>query len=142
MIEKFKNLFKKKEQPAPEVVPKQPKEPKAVRQRKPKKPTKTAKEIANEQNEPYVAILSVELDTDNIGNGAFELDWNDKFIASLVRAGYQTKPNEPENEIVDRWFADICRNVALETYQQEIADPEKRSRIERRNLGNGRTEIS
>ena len=142
MIEKFKNLFKKQEQPAPVAVTKSPKEPRVPRERKPKQQIKTAKELANERNEPYVAILSVELDTENIGNGAFELDWNDKFIAGLVRAGYQTKPNEPENEIVDRWFADICRNVVLETYQQEIADPEKRSRIDRRNLGNGRTEIS
>ena len=69
------------------------------------------------------------------------LDWNDKFIANLVRAGYQKQPNEPENVIVDRWFQDVCRNVVLETYEQEQADPDKRY-SNRKDLGNGRTEIS
>ena len=64
---------------------------------------KTAKEIATEKGEPWVGVISVELDPDNIGNGAFELDWNDKFITNLVRQGYQSKPGEPENVIVDRW---------------------------------------
>ena len=106
-----------------------------------RKVKKTAKEIATERGEPYVAILNVELDPDNIGSGAFELDWNDKFLSQLVRAGYQVKPNEPENEIVDRWFQTVCRNIALETYQQVVADPDNR-RVERRNIGDGRTEIS
>jgi len=105
------------------------------------KPTKTAKELADERGDPYISILSVELDPDNIGSGAFELDWNDKFLAQLVRAGYQLKPNEPENVIVDRWFQEICRNVVLETYEQEQADPEIR-RVTRRNLGSGRSEVS
>ena len=43
--------------------------------------------------------------------------------------------------IVDRWFQEICRNVVLETYEQEQADPDLR-RVSRRNLGDGRTEIS
>ena len=113
---------------------------------KTKKLEKTAKDIATEKGEPYVAILSVELDPDNIGNGAFELDWNDKFIANLVRAGYQSKPNEEDSVIVDRWFQTVCRNVALEVYEQEIADPEKRNDsiriIQQRDIGNGRTEVS
>lgn len=102
---------------------------------------KTDKEIATERGEPYVAILKVELDPENIGAGAFELDWNDKFIANLVRAGYQLKPNEPEDVIVDRWFATVCRNVVLETFEQSMADPDNRLRLDRRDLGNGRTEI-
>ena len=105
------------------------------------KPTKSPKDLANERGEPYVSILSVELDPDNIGSGAFELDWNDRFLAQLVRAGYQLKPNEPENVIVDRWFQEVCRNVVLETYEQEQADPEIR-RVTRRNLGSGRSEVS
>ena len=120
--------------------------PAALPEPKPKKarsskPTKTAKELADERGEPYVAILSVELDPDNIGTGAFELDWNDRFLAQLVRAGYQLKPNEPENVIIDRWFQEVCRNVVLETYEQEQADPEVR-RVSRRNLGSGRSEVS
>lgn len=111
-----------------------PKKPKAT-----PKPKKTAKEIATENGEPYIAILNVELDPENIGAGAFELDWNDKFLAQLVRAGYQVRPNEPENEIVDRWFQDVCRNVVLETYEQMEANNTRT--LNRRDIGNGRTEI-
>jgi hypothetical protein len=119
------------------VQPPKPQQKKVSRQ----VPKKTAKEIATEQNEPYVAIISVELDPENIGAGAFELDWNDRFLAQLVRAGYQYKANEPEHVIVDRWFQDICRNVVLENYEQEQADPEIRKNTRKR-LDSGRTEVS
>ena len=113
--------------------------------KKPRKKKETpqmpdAKTLATLAGEPYVAVIGVELDKENIGNGAFELDWNDKFIASLVRAGYQVKPNEPENEIVDRWFQDVCRNVVLETFEQYEANNPRG--INRKDIGNGRTEIS
>jgi hypothetical protein len=106
---------------------------------------KSPKDIATEKGEPYVAILSVELDEDNIGNGAFELDWNEKFITNLVRAGYQLKPNETEDVIVDRWFQEVCKNVVAENYEQWEANqpPDERLRvIGRRDLGDGRTEVS
>ena len=122
------------------------KKPAAKRVVKPKtEPVKTAKEIATENGDPYVAILSVELDPDNIGNGAFELDWNDKFIANLVRAGYQSRPNEEDSVIVDRWFQTVCKNIAMETFEQwETNQPiDARPRvIDRRNLGDGRSEAS
>lgn len=132
MMESFKNLFKKKQELKPETKVKKESKPVV---------SKTAKEIATENGEPYVAIVNVDIDPDDIGTGAFELDWNDKFIANLVRSGYQVKANEPENEIVDRWFATVCRNVALETYEQEMADPERRQ-MSRRRLDKDRTEFS
>jgi hypothetical protein len=119
----------------------QPKKPAA----KKTVPTKTAKEIATEAGEPYVSINSIELDPDNVGNGAFELDWNDQFIVKLVRAGYQSKPNEPEDIIIDRWFQTICKNIALENYEQwESNQPyDARPRvIDRKNLGDGLSEAS
>jgi hypothetical protein len=109
------------------------------------KETKTAKEIATANNEPYVNVIKIELDPENIGNGAFELDWNDKFLSDLVRAGYQSKPNEDENVIVDRWFVTVCKNVAMETYEQwESNQPyDNRPRvIDRKNLGDGYSEAS
>jgi len=122
------------------------KKPAAKRVPKPKtEPVKTAKEIATEAGEPYVAILSVDLDPDNIGNGAFELDWNDKFIANLVRSGYQSRPNEEDSVIVDRWFQTVCKNIAMETFEQwETNQPvDARPRvIDRKNLGDGRSEAS
>ena len=115
-----------------------PAAPKAVKAAP--KPKKSAKEIATENGEPWVNILSVELDPENIGQGAFELDWNDKFLAQLIRAGYQAKPNEDESVIVDRWFQDVCRNVVLETYEQVEANNPRGTN--RKDIGNGRSEFS
>lgn len=106
---------------------------------------KSAKDTATEKGEPYVAILSVDLDPENIGNGAFELDWNDKFITNLVRAGYQLKPSDTDADMVDRWFADVCKNVIAENYEQWEANQPIDARprnIDRRDLGDGRTEVS
>ena len=110
---------------------------------KPKKAEKTAKELATEKGEPYVAILSMEVDPVNMQNGAFELDWNDKFVANLVRAGYQKDPKDTDADIVDRWFTAVCRNVVLETYEQYAAmDPERDRVVKTRNIGDGRSEVS
>ena len=109
---------------------------------KTEKVKKSAKDIATEKGEPYISVLSVEVDPDNIGNGAFELDWNDKFITNLVRAGYQQKPNEEESVIVDRWFQDICRNVIQENYEQWEANYSSVRRIDSKNLGEGKTSVS
>ena len=106
-----------------------------------KRPKKSAKDLATERGEPYVAILSMDINPDNLHEGAFELDWNDKFVANLVRAGYQMEPNEPENLIVDRWFQNVCRHVVMETWEQEQAmNPQRYTRS--RDLGDGRREVS
>jgi hypothetical protein len=110
---------------------------------KPKKAEKTAKELATEKGEPYVTILSMEVDPGNMQNGAFELDWNDKFVANLVRAGYQMNPKDSDSDIVDRWFTAVCRNIVLETYEQYKAmDPERDRVVKSRNIGDGRSEVS
>jgi hypothetical protein len=99
---------------------------------------KTPKELATEASEPWVEVIGMELDKDNPGAGSFELDWNDKFVANLVRAGYQGKTDQ---DIVDNWFRSVCQNVVMENYEQEQADPSNRP-TNRRDLGNGRTEVS
>lgn len=81
------------------------------------------KKRATDAGEPYIAVVDVSIDKEDPGQGAFELDWNDTFVARLVKAGY---PGKTDADIVDNWFKDVCRNVVLETYEQEIADPEKR----------------
>ena len=98
----------------------------------------SAKDEATDKGEPWVEIVGMEVDEKDPGQGAFELDWNDIFIAKLVRAGYQGKTDQ---DIVDNWFKTVCRNVVTETYEQDQADPEKRA-SRRRDLGDGRTEIS
>jgi hypothetical protein len=104
------------------------------------------KEQATKDGEPYIAINRVDVDPNNINNGAFELDWNDKFLLNLIKSGYKKSETDTDNEIVDRWFQTVCRNIALEMYEQEIADPDKRRNdmrvVNQRDLGNGRTEVS
>lgn len=155
----FESTAKYNEQhglPEPAVTPPMPEvvAPKVAKPRKPRKPRKpkampiadpdterkaAAKALATAAGEPWVDVIQVVLDPANVGNGSFELDWNDIFLAKLVRAGYKGKN---DRELVEQWFTDVCRNVVLETYEQEMADPDKRTGIARRDLGNGRTEVS
>ena len=139
MFEKLKNLFKKPEV-ATEPAPKKVKEKKVA----PVVPELTAKEKATMAGEPYINVLALEIDPENLHSGAFELDWNDKFILNLIRAGYKMKEDDTDTVIVDRWFQTVCRNIALEVYEQEQADPTNRElrNIRTRDLGNGRTEVS
>jgi hypothetical protein len=119
------------------------KKPEVKAEPRPKKVEKTEKEIATEKGEPWVNILSMEIDPNDIQNGAFELDWNDKFVANLVRAGYQMNPKDTDADVVDRWFTAVCRNVVLETYEQyQAMDPERDRVVKTRNIGDGRSEVS
>ena len=129
MFDKLKNAFKKKQpEPAQE-------KPKQVRKKK------SEKEIATERGDPWVGILSMDVDPEDLNAGAFELDWNEQFIARLIRFGYQGKTDA---DIVDQWFQNVCRHVVLETWEQEQAqNPKYDTRFHnKRNLGDGRSEIS
>ena len=139
----------KKTVPAKKVVAKKTVAKKAPAKKAPAKKTAkvnfkgmTPKEIATANGEPWVNVLSVELDPDNIGNGAFELDWNEKFITNLVRAGYKGKTDA---DMVDQWFSDVCKNVIAENYEQWEANQPMDARprvIDRKDLGDGRIEVS
>jgi len=62
-----------------------------------------------------------------------------------VRAGYKIRDDDKDSDIVDRWFQTVCRNIVLEVYEQEQADPENRNvrpPVNQRDLGNNRTEVS
>ena len=103
---------------------------------------KSAKDLATENKEPWVSIISLDVDPDNLHQGAFELDWNEYFIARLVKAGYMMKKEDTDAEIVDRWFQNVCRHVVMETYEQEQAmNPQPRF-TQTRDLGGGRKEVS
>lgn len=119
------------------------KKPEVKAEPRPKKVDKTAKELANDRGDPYVNIVGMEIDPENMQAGAFELDWNDKFVANLVRAGYQMDAKDTDSDIVDRWFTAVCRNVVLETYEQyEAMKPERDRVVKTRNIGDGRSEVS
>lgn len=126
---------------------KKPKPPEVKPEPRPKpaaKPAeKTPKDLATERGEPWVTVLSMEIDPENMQSGAFELDWNDKFVANLVRAGYRMDAKDTDADIVDRWFTAVCRNVVLETYEQYEAMNAGRDRVVKtRNIGDGRSEVS
>lgn len=132
-VKKSNNKTKKPDAPPTS----KPKKPRAKKNTGPKLDLNNPKDLATSKGEPWVTVLGMELDKENPGQGAFELDWNDIFVARLIKSGYQGKTDQ---DIVDNWFQDVCRNVVMETYQQEQADPSNRTN--RRDLGNGRTEIS
>jgi hypothetical protein len=138
MFEKLKKLFR----PTPDIIP----EPVPEVKKAPKKKELTPKEKATAAGEPYVNIISVDLDPADINNGSFELEWNDKFLVNLVKQGYKIRDDDTEAQIVDRWFQTVCRNIALEVYEQQQADPDNRESdmrvIQQRDLGNGFTEVS
>lgn len=160
MLDKLKKLFgAAPEKPATEgdKKPKITEKPATEDDKKPKvkrsksnkqeRKTLTSKEKATLAGEPYVSILSVDVDPNNINSGSFELDWNDKFVVNLVKAGYKTRPDDTDQVIVDRWFQTVCRNIALEVYEQRVADPVNRDmedirRIHRKDIGDGRSEVS
>jgi hypothetical protein len=72
----------------------------------------TAKDLATSKKEPYIAVLDTQVNPENIRNGFFELDWNEYFIVQLKQAGYA---GVSEEEIVDQWFQDLCRNIGAES---------------------------
>lgn len=122
---------------------KKPKKVSEQREPKPKAPAKTEKEIATEAGEPYVAILKMDVDPHNLHQGAFELDWNDIFIARLVKAGYQMSRDDTDADLVDRWFQNVCRHVVMETWEQQEAIIKGAGQyVQSRNIGGGRSEVS
>ena len=134
----FDKLFKKAKPAVAPAASKPKSEPKAP----PSPPPKTAKELATERGEPWVDVLSMDVDPENLHQGAFELDWNDKFIFNLIRAGYQIKKEDTDAEIVDRWFQNVCRHVVMETWEQEEAMKKSGIYVRTTDIGDGRTEVS
>ena len=68
------------------------------------------KAYATRKKQPWVGVLDVKVNEKNVRNGFFELDWYKYFIEQLVNAGYGVA-NDPDEEIVDRWFRDIVGNI-------------------------------
>ena len=124
-------------QPRPKAPP-QPPKVNAV-----KAAEKTAKELATEADEPYITVLRMDVDPENLHQGAFELDWNEKFVANLVRAGYMISKDDTDAEIVDRWFQNVCRHVVMETWEQEqaIIKGNAPGWVRTTDLGNGKSEV-
>ena len=75
----------------------------------------------------------MNINPDDLESGSFELDWNEIFVARLVKAGYIGKNDKA---IVDEWFRQICAGVVSDIYGQEMADPQKRRMLRKSNIEN------
>lgn len=117
-------LFKKKKPVSTEPTPRK---------------KKSAKDIATEKGEAFFEVVHFEYDPQNPTVGSFELEWNDIFVKQLRMSGYQGMSDE---DVVDNYFTSVCRNIVLETYEKEMADPSARQQTDKRDLGNGRAEYS
>lgn len=137
MFDRLKGWFAKNE-PAPAIA--KPELPPASPKKK--EPAKTEKDLATARGEPWVQVLGIDVDPNNLHQGAFELDWNEIFVARLVKAGYMIKKDDTDAEIVDRWFQNVCRHVVMETWEQEQAIKNSGLWVKRRDIGDGRSEIS
>ena len=71
------------------------------------------KAYATRKKLPWVNVLDMQVNEDNIRNGFFELDWNSYFIQELIANDYGTE-SDKEEDIVDRWFRDIVYNMLVE----------------------------
>jgi hypothetical protein len=82
-------------------------------------------------------VIDTKVNPENPRNGFFELDWNEYFIVQLKEAGYY---GESDEEIADRWFQDLCRNIGAESG----VDMDRRGAgyINVNSIGNGKSEIS
>lgn len=86
-------------------------EKRKAKQEKEKERKLSPKEVANKRKEAWVDVIGFKVNQDNIRNGFYELDWNEYFIAELKKEGYGYE-GDPDEEIVARWFRDICINAA------------------------------
>jgi hypothetical protein len=99
---------------------------------------KDPKALATKRKEPWVNVLDMQVNGDNIRNGFFELDWNKYFIEELIENGYGTEADK-EEEIVDRWFRDIVYNMLQE---EPVEQPVNTGYINVVPIDRGKSEVS
>jgi len=65
-------------------------------------------------DEPYVNFTKIHTDPKNPASGSVALDYNKAFVQYLEDNGYGPAPTD--DEIVDRWFTELCKNIALDAF--------------------------
>jgi len=91
------------------------------------------RDAATARGEPFIAIADMDVDYISLTSGSFSFVWNDLFLARCMKVGYV---GTVDHDLVDQFFTTVCRNVVLETYEQNQADPHNR----KVDLGDGRRE--
>ncbi len=74
---------------------------------------KDPKAYATKKKQPWVSVLDVKVNQENVRNGFFEMDWNEYFIKDLKKAGYG-EDGDLDEQIVDLWFRDIVYGMLEE----------------------------
>jgi hypothetical protein len=87
------------------------------------------KEDATKREEPWVSVIDVGVNPDDVSQGYFELDWNEEFVRMLQSAGITGTSDE---DVVNKWFNSICRSVLLQAgadqdYGLQEVDPREQS---------------
>jgi hypothetical protein len=72
-----------------------------------------SKKLATLKGEPWVTVINMDFTKGTSLEGSFELDWNEHFVEKLKAEGYTAVNPEA---IVNQWFMELCRNVALEEF--------------------------
>ena len=114
-------------------------EVKTVKPRKPRvKKPKAEPVAAQPEAKPEVRVLKLDFDPANPRMGSLELDWNAEFIDLLKQHGY---PGNSAEDVVDAWLNDICRTIIAGNNPSNISAFDNRY-VNKRNLGDGKTEVS
>jgi len=116
-----------------ETKPKKPRKPRAKKTEPAPEPQAETPVAA-----PEVKVLKLDFDPANPRMGSLELDWNAEFIDLLKKHGY---PGNSAEDVVDAWLNDICRTIIAGNNPGNVANFDNRY-VNKRNLGDGKTEVS
>ena len=72
------------------------------------KQTKTLRE------EPFIRVAKLETDPKNPAFGGIIFDYNEAFVLYLEEHGYGPHPDQ--DDTVNEWFNELCKNIALEAF--------------------------
>ena len=79
------------------------------------------KDRASKKGEPWVSVVETHVNKQNVRNGFFELDWNNEFVVKLRQEGYGADGDKDE-DIIDRWFRELCAGVVVESGFDTFSD--------------------
>lgn len=72
------------------------------------------KKRAGVLDEPFVRVAKLETDPSDPAYGGIIFDYNKAFVLYLEEHGYG--PNPDDDETVNQWFNELCKNIALDAF--------------------------
>ena len=88
---------------------------------------------------PWVNVISVGFNEENIQDGYFELDWNEWFIKVLEQGDFR---GNTEEDLVNNWLQTVCQNIALEDMDMDDIPVSKDKKVDVKRRDDGKTEYS